>query len=107
MIRLEKSFSKKTQNEILCLFSIQDGHLAGYAEGYDVGYKEGGNGQTTVLENPSTQMDVEGLVFSIPAMFNSILDRAFGYTIFGINVLGLFLSILVIVAIVWLIRKLK
>ena len=79
----------------------------GYNEGYAVGYEAGGNGQTTVIERPSIQMDVQGLVFSIPALFNQIIQGAFGFTIFGINIAGALLTIIVIVAFIWLIKKFK
>lgn len=79
----------------------------GYAEGYAVGYEAGGGGQTTVIERPSIQLDVQDLVFSIPALFNQIIQGAFGFTIFGINIAGALLSIIVIVAFIWLIKKFK
>lgn len=79
----------------------------GYNEGYAVGYEAGGNGQTTVIERPSIQMDVQELIFSIPSLFNNIIQGAFGFTIFGINIAGLLLTIIVVSVFIWFLHKIK
>lgn len=72
---------------------IRNGAYAeGYAEGYDRAVANAGEGDSYTL-------DIPAIFSAIPSSAKAIINNAFGFELFGINVAGL-LSVLLIVSIV-------
>jgi hypothetical protein len=58
----------------------------------------------TIIERPQYTLDIPGIITAIPNGAKQIINNAFGFEIFGINVAGL-LSVLLIVTIVAFVVK--
>jgi len=77
-----------------------DGYLDGYDIGYDKGYKDG-------KSEIGYFLDIGSIISSIPSSIRSLLENAFDFDLFGINVVGLLLLILgcgiifIVVKFVW------
>lgn len=92
----------------------QAGEANGYEEGYSLGYDDGyaaaepGNGEvvTEIVYRDSVELN-------IPLIFNGMADAANGifksvdFNIFGINILGVLLSITILVILVFIFKKFK
>lgn len=84
-----------------------EGHQVGYQEGFDYGYDKGygvgfidggqgsgsGSGGVIITE----EIDIGSIISSLPQAARNIIDGAFGFTIFGINVAGTLTAILAVV----------
>lgn len=81
---------------------FQDGYETGYDDGYEVGV-ENGEGSTTIVEI-TEEIDVGSIISALPEGAKAIINGAFGFEIFGINVAGT-LSALLVVAIVGFVVK--
>lgn len=83
----------------------ETGYQDGYDDGYETGYSEGinnagGAGDIIINEN----LDIGSIISALPEGAKAIIDGAFGFTIFGINVAGTLTAILVIAIVAFVVK---
>lgn len=90
----------------------QEGYDIGKSEGYDIGYLDGtdygyeqGYNQAVRDATPN-EIDIERVITAIPESVRTIFDETFGFELFGINVAGTLLTILVVAIVAFVVRKL-
>lgn len=79
-----------------------EGREIGYAEGYSVGYDAGLAVGGGVLVNE--EIDVGSIITALPQAARNIIDGAFGFTIFGINIAATLIAILVVAIVAFIVR---
>ena len=87
----------------------RDGYLAGEADGYESGYSDGLNdapSETVTVYIEPVELDIPGIFNAIGAVPRQILHGV-DFEIFGVPILGVLLSILVLTISIFVIRKIK
>lgn len=79
-----------------------DGYETGYWDGWDEGYDDGYD--VGIEDGSPIELDIPSVITAVPQSAKSIINNAFGFELFGINVAGL-LSVLLIVAIIGFVVK--
>lgn len=82
----------------------QEGYEIGYLDGTDYGYEQGYN--QAVRDATPNEIDIERIITAIPESVRAIFDETFGFELFGINVAGTLLTILVVAIVAFVVRKL-
>lgn len=72
----------------------------GYNDGYEEGLASGEGGDTIITEN----LDIGSIISAIPHGAKNIINGAFGFEIFGINVAGTLTAILVVAIVGFVIK---
>lgn len=91
----------------------QNGYSSGYTDGYDIGreagYNEGWNiGYEDGYRNGSPlTLDVPSIITAIPEGAKTIINNALDFEIFGINVAGTLLAVLVVTIVAFIVKKVK
>lgn len=89
-----------------------EGVSEGYSEGYRDGYVAGGSGsgsgevETEIVYRDSVYLDIPLIFDGVSGAVNGIFS-AVDFSIFGINILGVLLSITILVILSFLIKKFK
>lgn len=87
----------------------RDGFLAGEADGYDSGYSDGLNdapSETVTVYIEPAELDIPRIINAIGAVPRQVLHGV-DFEIFGVPILGVLLSILVLTISIFVIRKIK
>lgn len=84
--------------------AYQEGYEIGYLDGTDYGYEQGYN--RALIDATPNELDIERIITAIPASVRTIFDETLGFELFGINVAGTLLTILVVAIVAFVVRKL-
>lgn len=80
---------------------FQIGNQEGYDDGYNAGYDLG------IIDGSPTVLDVPGIITAIPNGAREIINGALDFEVFGINVAGTLLAILVVAIVAFIVKKVK
>lgn len=82
----------------------EQGENDGYENGYQDGYSEGQGTGGTVTTVITEELDVGSIISALPQAAKSIINGAFGFEIFGINVAGTLTAILVVAIVAFVVK---
>lgn len=85
----------------------KNGYTVGYKEGETVGYKSGYSAGSAAGGGDAVELDIPDIINSIPSAVQNFIFSGFGFEVFGINVAGLMSVLIILILVVFFIKRFK